>query len=143
MKTNKKKGIALMSALILMTVIISFTGLFLVLVKTFNLSNKVEQKRTQNLSTYYKIKADFLDNQIVDDEYDFDVEVVEHDANTKAVVVKRKNSSNIEGMFYYFIYDFSNSKLLAEQNKNFYLTIKNDGGTDYYYLADLVKYMEV
>ena len=39
MKTNKKKGIALMSALILMTVIISFTGLFLVLVKTFNLSN--------------------------------------------------------------------------------------------------------
>ncbi len=143
MKTNKKKGIALMSALILMTVIISFTGLFLVLVKTFNLSNKVEQKRTQNLSTYYKIKADFLDNQIVDDEYDFDIEVVEHDANTKAVVVKRKNSSNIEGMFYYFIYDFSNSKLLAEQNKNFYLTIKNDGGTDYYYLADLVKYMEV
>ena len=143
MRINKKKGIALMSALILMSVIISFTGLFLALVQSFNLANKIEQKRIQNLTTYYNIRKDFLENQVIDNEYDFAVEVIEHDANTKAVVVKRKNNSNIEGIIYYFIYDFSNSKLLAEQNKNFYITIKNDGGTDYYYLADLVKYMEV
>ena len=143
MRINKKKGIALMSALVLMSVIISFTGLFLALVQSFNLANKIEQKRIQNLTTYYNIRKDFLENQVIDNEYDFDIEVIEHDTNTKAVVVKRKNNSNIEGIIYYFIYDFSNSKLLAEQNKNFYITIKNDGGTNYYYLADLVKYMEV
>lgn len=142
MKTNKKKGVALLSALILMTVIISFTGLFIALVQSFNLANRLEQNKTQKVSTYYKIRQDFL-NDTLDDEYEYDIEILEHDENIKAVVAKKKNSTNIADMVYYCVYNFSTSKILAEQNKNFYLTIKEDGGNNYYYLADLVKYKEV
>ena len=143
MRINKKKGVALLSALILMIVVISFTGLCIALVMSFNLSNRYEKNRTQRLATFYKIRQDFLDNQTINDEYDYHIEIVEHDADIKAVVVKKKNKANIDDMVYYCIYNFSSSKILAEQNENFYLTIKNDGGNDYYYLADLVKYMEV
>lgn len=143
MKINKKKGVALLSVLILMTVIISFTGLFLALVKSLNFANKIEQNKTQKVATYYKIKQDFLDNQVIDEDYDYDIEIVEHDENIKAVVAIKKNSTDVSDMIYYCIYNFSTSKILAEQNKNFYLTIKQDGGDSYYYLADLVKYKEV
>lgn len=143
MEINKKKGVALMSALILMVVIISFSGMFFAIVQSLNLSNRLQQNKTQKLATYYKIRQDFLDDQVIDDEYDYFIEIIEHDENIKALVIKRTENSAKTDLSYYFIYNFSTFKILAEQDKNFYLTIKNDGGNDYYYLADLVKYKEV
>ena len=143
MKINKRKGVALLSVLILMTVIISFSALFIALVKSLNLTKRIEQLKTQKVSTYYQIRQDFLDNQTIDDEYDYGVEIVEHDEDIMAVVAKKKNGTGISDMVYYCVYNFSTSKILAEQNKNFYITIKDEGGINYYYLADLVKYMEV
>lgn len=143
MEINKKKGVALMSALILMVVIISFSGMFFAIVQSLNLSNRLQQNKIQKLATYYKIRQDFLDDQVINDEYEYFVEIIEHDENIKALVIKRTENSAKTDLSYYFIYNFSTFKILAEQDKNFYLTIKNDGGNDYYYLADLVKYKEV
>lgn len=143
MEINKKKGVALMSALILMVVIISFSGMFFAIVQSLNLSNRLQQNKTQKLATYYKIRQDFLDDQVINDEYDYFIEIIEHDENIKALVIKRTENSAKTDLSYYFIYNFSTFKILAEQDKNFYLTIKNDGVNDYYYLADLVKYKEV
>ena len=144
MKTNKKKGAALLSVIVLLSVVVSFSLVIFALIINSNATTAYISTTIKKEIVTNKIFADFVDNQVVDGEYDFDIDIytAEENANIKAVVVK-KNGASAENLYFYGIYDFENEKALAKQAKNFELTTKVVDGKTYYYLADIVKYKEV
>ena len=149
MWANKKKGVALLSTLIFMTVVICVSLLLFTVLTYGALANKYQQQKLEKQVTIKKIFKDFVDNQTIDGTYDYDVEIYtnENNANQKAVVVK-KSGAVAKNMLYYCICEFdsevpTNYQILAQQEKNFYLTTRIVNGVNYYYLADLIKYVEV
>ena len=147
MQNNKKKGVAIVSAVIFMTIIVAVSGLLFTLMASLNLKNLQQKNKLQRYITMQQIQREFVANGEVTGEYQYDVEVFNNSNLTKqgvqAVVVKKDSSSSATDLIYYVVYDFDNQKILAEQTQNFYITIKDISGTDFYYLADLVKYKEV
>ena len=147
MINSKKRGVAIASALIFMTIIIVVSGLLFTLMASLNTKNIFQKKKLERYLLLQQIKQDFADNGTINGEYEYNVEIFDN-ANppqngVQAVVAKEDNSSSSTNIIYYVVYDFDNQKILAEQTENFYLTIKNIDGVDFYYLANLVKYKEV
>lgn len=141
MKKNRRKGVALLSAVILMSVIVCFLLLLYAIISGFIISNKYEAKKLSNESVINEIYGDFIDNGSIDGVYNGitnEVVVSQSDSNVKAVVATSGGK-----MMFYAIYDFGLNNLLAMQKKNFYITQKVDGGKTYYYLADMVRYKEI
>lgn len=147
MQKNKKKGVAILSAIILMTIVISISGLLFALITSSNLKNKIQKNRFEKYMITQKIFSDFVDNGIIDGEYNLNIELLDNSNDTKTgiqgVVAKLINSNFKTDLYYYCVYDFDNNKILAEQSDNFYITIKTIDNVNYYYLADLIRYKEV
>jgi hypothetical protein len=147
MAKNKKKGVAILSALVLMTVVIIISGLLFAINTSSNLKNRKQKYNIEKYITTTKIFNDFIDNGQIDGEYTFDIEIIDNFHNAKegiqAIVVKKINATSTIDLYYYCIYDFDNKTVLAEQSGNFYLTTQNIDNVDYYFLADLIKYKEV
>ena len=146
---NKKKGVALISTIILMSVVVCVFLLLTTLLMSGVVSNKFQTQKLKNQTTISKVFKDFADNQTIDETYDFDVQIYTNQSNTnqKAVVAKKQGASATK-MFYYCICEFdaenpTTYQKLAEQDKDFYLTIREVDGVEYYFLADLIKYVEV
>ena len=149
MWSNKKKGVALLSTLIFMSVVICVSLLMFAILTYSAVANKYEQQKLEKQVTLSKIFDDFVDNQTINNSYDFDVQIYTNQDNTnqKAVVVK-KTGASAKNLYYYCICEFdsvvpTNYQILAQQQKDFYLTTQNVDGVDYYFLADLIKYVEV
>ena len=153
MKINKKKGAVIASVLVLMIIVIAISTLILTLTMGASISNKYETTKLKKQVLTNKIFDDFVDNQTIDEnysEYDLTVQVYVNDENTnqKAVVAKKTNAEKTI-LYFYCIYDFTlgQEKVLAKQSQDFYLTKKvvneNDNEVEYYYLADMIKYVEV
>lgn len=147
MINRRKRGVALVSAIIFMTIIVAVSSLLFTLMASLNFKNIVEKKKIERYATLQQIKKDFIDDGVVNNEYDYDVETFNNSnmaqSGVQAVVVKKDSNLPNTDLIYYVVYDFDNQKLLAEQTENFYITIKNTDGVDFYYLANLVKYKEV
>ena len=147
MKSRKKKGVAIVTALIFMTIIIAVTGLLFALMASLTSKNIIQKNKLKRFVTLQQIKNDFIDNGFIDAEYEYDVQIFNNSNATQsgvqAVVVKKDNVESSIDLIYYVVYDFDNQKVVAEQTENFYLTIKNIDNVDFYYLANLVKYKEV
>lgn len=143
MGLNKKKGVALLTALIFMTIIISISMLLFTILIGGRISNKYEISRLNRLVEMENITQDFINENLKDD-YDYSVRVFasDDDANIKAVVVKAK-TANDKNISYYCIYNFSTKEILAKQNQNFDLTKKEYMGEEYYYLSNIVRYVKV
>ena len=146
MASNKKKGAVLASVVVLMVIVIAISMLVFALTLGASISNKYENSKLAKEVTTNKLYADFVDNQIINDEYDefLDIQIYVSDdnSNIKAVVAKNKNAI-AKNLYFYCIYDFSQNKVLAKQSQDFYLTKKIYNGVEYYYLADIVRYVEV
>ena len=142
MKEGRKKGFAIPTVVVMMAIILAFSILLVSIVAGATLSTKYETAKLEKQISINKLRQDFVADGQIDETYDFDCEIVENqeNANQKALVA-RKNGIN--QIYFLFIYDFSQSKVLANQTENFAITIKNVGGQDYYYLADVIKYKEV
>lgn len=141
---NRKRGFALMSAVIIMTIVVAFSMLLFSFILQTKSYAKFSTTTLNNKIKFQKIYADFLDNEQIDEIYDDDVKIYTSDENSKikALVVKSKNAKTAQISFL-AVYDFSQNQNLAKQNQNFYLTIKNFNGVNYYYLADIVRYEKV
>ncbi|HAJ78051.1 MAG TPA: hypothetical protein DCO89_03190 [Clostridiales bacterium] len=147
MVNKKEKGIAIVSALIFMTIIIAVSGLLFTLMASLNAKNIVQKKKIEQQITFQQIKKDFKEDGKINGEYDYNIEIFNNTNASKsgvqAVVVKKYSSASATDLLYYMIYDFDNQKILAEQTENFYITIKNVDDVNFYYLANIVKYKEV
>ena len=147
MVNKREKGIAIVSALIFMTIIIAVSGLIFTLMASLNVKNIVQKKKIEQQITFQQIKKDFKEDGKINGEYDYNIEIFNNTNASKsgvqAVVVKKYSSASATDLLYYMIYDFDNQKILAEQTENFYITIKNVDDVNFYYLANIVKYKEV
>ena len=137
MKFDKKKGSTILSAIFLLTIVVSFSMLLFALVASSSLLNKYQDNIVQKSIITSKIHRDFVQDSTIDDTYDYLIDVIENDSNTnqKAVVVYKTNVRSINNIYYYCIYDFAENKVIAEQSDNFYIT--NISGD--FYLANIVK----
>ena len=140
---NKKKGVALPSVIALMGVVVAFSLLMITLAVGSNISYQSQTLQLNKQITVNKMKVDFVDDGVVDGEYDHSYEIVENDQNPnqKALVVKKKNNSDID-LYFLFVYDFAENKVLANQTESFAISTKQVGEKTYYYLADIIKYKE-
>ncbi len=149
MRINKKKGAVLLSVVVLMVIVIAVSSLIFALTMGTSISNRYEVSKLNKEVLTNKIYADFVDNQTIQggySEYDLDVKIYVNDenANQKAVVAKKTNTTKTT-LFFYCIYDFTlgQEKVLAKQSQDFYLTKKVYNEIEYYYLANLIRYVEV
>lgn len=134
---NRKKGSTLLSAMVLMSIVICFTTLLIALITNSNLFGKYQNKNLNKSITFEKITQDFLQDQTIDENYDYLIEIVQKqdNVNQKALVVYRNNYKTIDNICYYMIYDFFENKIIAKQNSNFYITNINNE----FYLAGIIK----
>ena len=137
MKFDKKKGSTILSAIFLLTIVVSFSMLLFALVASSSLLNKYQDNIVQKSIITSKIHKDFVQDSMIDDTYDYLIDVIENGSNTnqKAVVVYKTNVRSINNIYYYCIYDSAENKVIAEQSDNFYIT--NISGD--FYLANIVK----
>ena len=141
-KKKKNKGFAIPTVVVMMAIIIAFSILLVTLVAGANLSVKYQTAKLEKQIGINKLRQDFISDGQIDETCDFVCDIIENEenANQKALIAKKNNSNDI---YYLLIYDFSQNRVLANQSENFAMTIKNVGGKNYYYLADIIKYKEV
>ena len=141
---NKKRGVALPSVIVLMSIVVAFSLLLITMVAGSNISTQYQIAKLEKQIAVSKMQADFVDNGSLDGEYTQTFEIIGNDQNTdqKALVVKKKSGSDTD-LYFLLIYDFAQNKVLAIQTENFAISTKQIGETTYYYLADIIKYKEV
>ena len=138
---SKKRGVALLSVIVMMSVVVCFSLLIYTLIISSNVANIYEKTISKKIILTNKIFDDFVDNGVIDNEYEIAVKVFSENENLKAVVAKNENSDDTN-LYFLAVYDFENNKIIARQSDNFYITIKQYEGRNYYYLADVVRYKE-
>lgn len=140
---NKKKGIAIPTVVVLMSVIVAFSLLLINLVVGAQISTKAQAMELEKQITISQMKLDFAQNGTLIGTYSQSFEIFENEQNQnqKALVVKKSNQSDFD-LYFLFIYDFEQNKVLANQTANFAISEKQIGEKTYYYLADIIKYKE-
>lgn len=139
---NKKKGVALLSVIVMMSIVVLFSLLIYSLIIGSSMANTYQKLQTNKLTLTNKIYEDFVDNGAIDGEYELETEVVDGDGQVKALIVKKKNADDLN-LYFLAVYDFEDQRVIAKQNSNFQITKKDFEGKEFYYLADVVKYKEV
>ena len=152
MNKNKRKGVVIASTLVFMTIVICFSSIIFLLIASTTIKNKIQDNKLEKYIKTQKIRLDLIENYgsvtentTVENDYNLNIEIIVNPNNTnqKAVVVKKLSAVAKTDLYYYCIYDFDENKMLAEQTDKFYITQKDDSGTQYYFLADLIRYKEV
>ena len=138
---NKKKGVAIVSAVVIMSLVVIFTTLLFSLIMGFSINSRQSDLHLREKSFINKVCLDFIDDGEVDeyDGYFFLVRTNEDNVNQKALVCSKYSAIKHDNIFFYCIYDFGENKFLAVQRYNQFITEKEEAGQTVYYLADLIK----
>lgn len=141
---KKQKGMAIPSVIAVMSVVVCFSLLLITLVVGSNISTRYQTAKLEKQILTNQMKADFVDNQTLDNNYDYDYIIIENEnnSNQKALVVKKSNKSDLD-LYFLFVYDFEEEKILASQTQSFSISTKQIGEKTFYYLADIIKYKEI
>lgn len=143
---KNKKGFVLTNVVAIMLFVVLLSNIIVLTISFYARMNSNKKNAFDNKLIYSKIFNEFCSNNgEITSEYDFDILKIDNENNTnqKAVVVLNKNEQDKTKILFYAIYDFENNMTLAKQSQNFSLSIKTVGTTNYYYLADIIKYAEV
>lgn len=137
---NKKRGVALLSTVVLMVVVITFSLLIFTLIANSNATGKVNESITKKEILSNRVYADFTADGEINEEYDLDLNIYtnQDNSNIKAVVAKKQISS--KNIYFMVVYDFENNQVIARQLSNFELSIKDVDGELFYYLPGNIKY---
>lgn len=140
---NKKRGVALLSTVVLMVVVITFSLLIFTLIANSNATGKVNESITKKEILSNRVYADFTADGEINEEYDLDLNIYtnQDNSNIKAVVAKKQISS--KNIYFMVVYDFENNQVIARQLSNFELSIKDVDGELFYYLPGNIKYERV
>lgn len=140
---NKKRGVALLSTVVLMVVVITFSILIFTLIANSNATGKVNESITKKEILSNRVYADFTADGEINEEYDLDLNIYtnQDNSNIKAVVAKKQISS--KNIYFMVVYDFENNQVIARQLSNFELSIKDVDGELFYYLPGNIKYERV
>lgn len=140
---NKKRGAALISSVVLMMVVITFSLLMFTIIINSRATVKYNEVVTAKNIMVNKVCKDFVDDGDIDGDYDLYLQIYENpeNSNIKAVVAKKQQTS--ANIYFLVVYDFENNEIIAKQQQNFELSVKNVDGQNYYFLPGDVKYERV
>ena len=128
---NRKKGVALLSVIIIMSIVLSLSLLMIALLMGSNLTGRYQSAQLKSQTKILEIKNDFLDDAEVSSEY-YDIQIknsVENE-NIKLLIVSKTGEVK-----YICVYDFGESKMLASQMQNFALSNIEIEQVEYYSVA--------
>lgn len=142
-KNKNKKGFVLISTILVILLMSSFTIILQTVLYREQLYIKREQNIIQKNLIINQIRNDFLDNQIIDNTYDYDVNIYTENQTSlkKALVVKSKKATDKTDIIYLLVYDFNTNSQICSQTSNFYLSTVNVDNSEMYYIADTIPYV--
>ena len=124
---NKKKGVALLSVIVLMSVVMAFTLLMTTLIIGTSYTIKYQIAQTKESAQILKLKDDFLsDGQATSEKYEITIKNSSVSEEIKLMIVSKSGETK-----YICVYNFEESKTLADQRQNFAI----EDNQDYYSIA--------
>ncbi len=139
---DKRKGVAILSAMTAMSVVILLSALIFSLVISFSLSSRISEAHIHKSALLLSAKQDFIDNGEIDGEYDYHFLIVtsEDSISQKALVCSKSQTITLNNIYFYIIYDFDTHKLVAQQSEDIWIESRDIGGQTAHYLAGIVRF---
>lgn len=139
---DKRKGVAILSAMITMSVVILLSTLIISLVISFSLMSRHSEAHIHKSALMLSAKQDFIDNGVMDDSYDYYFLIVtsEDNPSQKALICSKSSHIALSNIYFYIIYDFDSHKILAQQSEDIWVESREVGGQTAHYLAGIVRF---